>query len=171
MSLYPHNFGSIRSLSGWNTNSGHVSRVSNEMADAISVIGTASEALALTQVLYKYISGVAEAPKQARDLLGEVVAIGEVLRALRERLSEAHERGDGGFDQTSVLFVHLNGCKGILEKLQKKLAPLASSGKWKVKNLWPAMKWPLEKEDMIQDVEALHRYAQIFHFAVNLDGL
>jgi len=74
------------------------------------------------------------------------------------------------YNRTSVLFFAVNGCQARLKEVYDILDPLVSA-RSRMQRLWVRLKWPQEKEGAADIVLALHRYAQIFHFAVDLDGL
>jgi hypothetical protein len=140
------------------------------MADPATVIGTLSAAVALAQTCAGYISKFKNAHKDASDLLTEVVAVGYVLNSLRAYLAEqAGKTGKSLYTQTSVLFIALDGCQTRLKEIKDVVEPLAV--KKHPRGFWSRLKWPMERDDARDAVIALHRYAQIFHFAVNLDGL
>jgi hypothetical protein len=73
------------------------------------------------------------------------------------------------FDRTSVLFFAADGCKKRLEEIDDILSPLVSGSK--TSRFLKRLRWPLDEDDTMQEVEALHRYAQLFEFALNIDGL
>ena len=141
-----------------------------DMADPATVIGTLSATVALAQTCAGYISKFKNVHKDASDLLTEVVAVGYVLNSLRAYLAEqAGKTGKSPYTQTSVLFIALNGCQMRLKEIKDVVEPLA--GRKRLRGFWSRLKWPMERDDVRDAVIALHRYAQIFHFAVNLDGL
>ena len=141
------------------------------MSDPATVIGTLSAAISLAQTCAEYISKFKDAPKHAADLLTEVVAVGYVLSGLRAHLVEqAGKMAKSPYTRTSVLFFALNGCHKRLKEITDIVEPLVLRNN-RLRAIWSRLKWPMERDDAHDAVIALHRYAQIFHFAVNLDGL
>jgi hypothetical protein len=142
------------------------------MSDPATVIGTLSAAVALAQTCAKYISRFKSAHKDAADLLAEVVAVGHVLSGLQAHLVEQEGTTDRSlYMQSSVLFVALNDCQKRLAKIKNDVEPEVLKNKRLLARFWWRLKWPMEQVDAHQAVIALHRYAHLFHFAVNLDGL
>ncbi len=139
------------------------------MADPLAILGAISASVDLAERILKYFSEFRNAPRHAADLVGEVVAVGHVLGMLRSRLQGENAVGNA-YNRTSVLFFAVNGCQTRLKEVHDILEPLLSAQPGIFK-LWHRLKWPLEQDDVVEIVLSLHRYAQIFHFAVNLDGL
>jgi hypothetical protein len=73
------------------------------------------------------------------------------------------------FDRTPVPFFAADGCKKRLEEIDDILSPLVF--KSKTSCFSKRLRWPLDKDDTMQEVEALYHYAQLFEFALNIDGL
>ena len=138
------------------------------MVDPTSIVGLVSALASLADRIYHYTSSFKNAPKCAVDLGAEVAAVGHVLAMLRDHLQLENTRGRA-FDRTSVLFFAADGCNKRLQEIDDILSPLVSGGK--VSRFLSRLKWPLDEGDTIQEVEALHRYAQLFEFALNIDGL
>jgi hypothetical protein len=136
------------------------------MADPASIIGTVSAIISLAQICADYTSKFKDAHKDAMDLLTEVIAIAHVLSSLKDLFVEQRVAAA----RTSVLFFALNGCQERLHEIKAVVEPLVRRKKG-LQGLWSRLKWPMERDDARDAVVALHRYTQIFHFAVNLDGL
>lgn len=139
------------------------------MAEPTSIIGVLSASAHLAEKIYVYFSAFKDAPRHAAELVAEVVVVGHVLGTLHTHLQQDGANGSNSFARTSVLFFAVNGCKKRLEEIHSVLKPLVSEKT--ILKFWSRLKWPLEKNDTIDAVAALHRYAQIFHFAASLDGL
>lgn len=135
------------------------------MADPLSILGAISASVSLAEKVGSYLSRLRDAPEQARALLSEVIETGELLRMLRSRLETDHGHGNDALLETSILFFAVNGCRGKLEEIDRILSPLASGSSR------ARLMWPFRRSDANEVVESLHRYVQIFHFAVHLDGL
>ena len=139
------------------------------MSDPVSgIIGVVSASISLVDSIYKYTSSFKGAPKRAAELAAEVTTIGEVLRMLRDHLTRENAKSNA-FERTSVLFFAANGCNQRLQQIHDTLSRLTSGGG--LSRFLRRLKWPLDENDTVQAVAALHRYAQIFEFAFNLDGL
>ncbi|KAF4624343.1 hypothetical protein G7Y89_g13827 [Cudoniella acicularis] len=153
----------------------HLLHSSNDaVSDPATVIGTLSAVVALAQTCADYISKFKDAHKDALDLLAEVIAVGHVLQSLRAHLAEQAEQagktGKNPYTRTSVLFIALNGCQKRLREIKDVVEPLVLRNN-RLRVFLSRLKWPMKREDAHDAVVALHRYAQIFHFAVHLDGL
>jgi len=136
-----------------------------KMADPASVIGILGVCLQVSKEIVKYSQDFKNAPRDAAELITEVVAIQHVLEPLRTHLKKASLRGNT-FERTSVLFFAVNGCRKRLEDIHQVLNGFVSNNK-----IWNRLVWPFERTETKDAVLALHRFAQIFHFALNLDGL
>jgi hypothetical protein len=139
------------------------------MAEPLSLLGTLSASLHLAEKIFQYYVKFEDAPRHAQELVGEVRAVGHVMGMLRSHLEGEIERGNNAFDRTSVLFFAADGCGKQLEDVHDVLMPLLSNHSFR--RFWNRLRWPLESEDAFNAIKSLHRYAQIFHFAVNLDGM
>jgi len=139
------------------------------MAEPLGVLGAVSASVDLADRILKYFRGFRDAPRHAADLVGEVVAVGHVMGTLRARLQTANAAGNT-YDRTSVLFFAVNGCQTRLQEVSDLLQPVLSDQSG-LRKFWNRLKWPLEKDQAVEIILALHRYAQILHFAAELDGL
>ncbi|KAK0641814.1 hypothetical protein B0T16DRAFT_461843 [Cercophora newfieldiana] len=139
------------------------------MAEAVSILGVISASVHLTEKIVELSSRVKNAPKEALELLSEVMSIGHSIRSLRTHLQREEARGNNAFAQTSVLFFAINGCHGQLEALHKTLDAVSSASGFA--RFWHRLEWPFERRDALDAVKSLHRYAQIFHFAVSMDAI
>ncbi|KAK5064961.1 hypothetical protein LTR84_000796 [Exophiala bonariae] len=138
------------------------------MADFAAVIGILGVCIQLTEGIVKYATAFKHANTQAQALVTEVASVDHVLGALRKHLEQEHRKGQTVFEQTSVLFFAVDGCRDRLQEIHKALQPLAASSM--VQRLWGRATWPFEKAGTTEAVIALHRFAQIFHFAMSLEG-
>jgi len=136
------------------------------------VIGAISASLHLAQTIITYFSGVHDAPRHAADLKGELEAVSQVLGFLRDFLhGRSQAGGNTRFDRTCVLFSAATGCERRLKAVDATLAPLLAPGVDPVTRLWRRATWPLAREETMESVRAIHRYAQVFHFATTVEGL
>jgi hypothetical protein len=138
------------------------------MADPASLIGLVAAAVSLSKKVYGYTDSFKRSTKCVANLAAETTAIGNALDMLRKHL-EDNATGDLAMERTSALFSAAEGCKTLLQKIEETLAPLVSGSKRS--RLFRRLKWPLDEKDIIHEVEALHRYTQLFSFALTIDGL
>jgi hypothetical protein len=115
--------------------------------------------------IVKYFTYFRHAPKDGEELVAEVVAIEHVLETLRTHLHEA----SSSFERTSVLFFAVNGCRKRLEAIHDTLRNLISNRP--VLRFWERLVWPFERSETKDAVHALHRFTQIFNFALTLEGM
>jgi hypothetical protein len=139
------------------------------MAEPTSILGAISASLHLTEKILEYSSSLRHAPQEAADLMTEVISIGHSIRSLRAYLEGENARGSNTFARTSVLFFAVNGCHSQLQAVHDTLDSVVSSKGFT--RFWRRLEWPFQKKDVLSAVKALHRYAQIFHFAVNMDAM
>lgn len=139
------------------------------MADlGCAIVGLVSASVSLADRIYGYVSSCKHASEAAQDVAAQVSSVGKVLCMLRTHLERENSLGNS-FDRTSVLFFAVDGCNQQLEKIHKRIAPYISGSRGS--QLIQSIKWPLDKDDISEAVGALRGYTQIFHFAVNLDGM
>ena len=138
------------------------------MADPASVIGILGVCMQFAKEIVKYSTHFKNAPKDAKELVAEVAAIGVVLDDLRTYIQE-QSVGRNSFSRTSVLFFAVDGCRQQLEDIHGKLGKLASHNR--VVKLVERTLWPFDKKETKDAILALNRFAQIFHVALTLDGL
>jgi hypothetical protein len=139
------------------------------MAEPTAILGAISASVHLTENILEYFSSFRQAPQEAADLMAEVISIGHLSHSLRAHLERENARGSNVFARTSVLFFAVNGCHSQLQAVHDTLASVISSKKFT--RLWRRLEWPLKKKDALVAIKALHRYAQIFHFTVNMDAM
>lgn len=144
-----------------------VARPSPTMAEPASLIGAISASLHLVKEIANYFNSFHDAPKHAADLSEELVAVSHVLGMLRKALEE--RTANVRFDRTSVLFFAASGCRRRLQAVHDALAPLFAANH--VLRLFRRITWPFSREETLEDVQAIHRFAQVFHFATTVEGL
>jgi hypothetical protein len=138
------------------------------MADFAAIIGTLGVCIQLAKGIVSYSASFKRSTEVAQALGTEVAALDYVLCALRKHLEQEDGRGTNIFEQTSVLFFAVNGCQRQLQEIHDTLQPLVSGSM--MQRIWGRTTWPFEKAETTEAVLALHRFAQIFHFALSLDG-
>ena len=131
------------------------------------VIGAVSASLHLTKELIRYCRSFKSASADAVNLAQEVAAIAQVLQALRQSLQNPPPGVSFQRTSTSSLLSSVQDCQRRMKDLENTLAPHVST----LGKLFKRAKWPLEHRETMENVEALHRFIQIFHFATTLDGL
>ncbi len=131
------------------------------------VIGAVSASLHLTKELMKYCQSFKSASADAANLAQEVAAIAQVLQALRQSLQNPPPGVSFQQTSSSSLLSSVQDCQRRMKNLENSLAPHVS----RLGKLFKRAKWPLEQQETLENVEALHRFIQIFHFATTLDGL
>ena len=129
------------------------------------ILGAVSASIHLTEKVTKYCRSFKSASADAGKLADELAAVDQVLQTLQQLM----QRPPPGlvFKQTSSLLPSIQQCERRMRVLEANLAPHAS----KLGRLLKRAKWPLDHQETLATVEALHRCVQIFHFATTLDGL
>ena len=130
-------------------------------------IGAVSASLHLTKEVIRYCQSFKSASAGAASLAQEVAAIAQVLQALRQSLQNPPPGISFQQTSSSSLLSSLQDCQRRMQDLEDSLAPHVS----RLGRLFKRAKWPLEHQETMENVEALHRFIQIFHFATTLDGL
>jgi hypothetical protein len=143
------------------------------MGEPVSaIIGLVSAAVSLADRIYSFTSKVKNAPDVAREISDEIAITREALGMLSAHLRQHNAMSDA-FDKTTVLFSAVNGCNRQLQRIDRKISRLVSqdgSGGG-LPSLVNRAKWALEKDDVMEMMQALRGYVHVFHFAVNLDGM
>lgn len=122
-----------------------------------SVAGLLSLAIEVTKTLKTFISDVKAAPQEAKDLNLEISLISTVLERLVDVLRSDDTEGTT-FDQQCLLYSVITACQSSITNLYKKLSKLRSCDKLTERLAW--MKWPFQKDECQQSIQALHRYTQ-----------
>lgn len=138
------------------------------MSDPISITGLVISALGVAQWIFDYTSSCIDAPDHIRDLSVQVKLTGEALDMLRKHLKSPKSQAIS-LERTSVLFAVAGGCYDLLGRLQK-LLPSSRPTK-KGHKIMQRLLWHLEKGDAENAILSLRIYVQIFHLALDLDGL
>jgi hypothetical protein len=135
------------------------------------LIGAISASLHLAQNIVTYFNGFHNAPRHAAELKEELEIVSQVLGLLHEfLLGRSQASSSVRFDRTCVLFSAASGCQRSLRAVDDALAPLVRNTN-RVARLWRRVTWPLAREETMESVRAIHRYAQVFHFATTVEGL
>ncbi len=134
----------------------------------MSILGMVAAAAKTAHLIYEYSSAVKHAPAEARELSEELLAVANVLGMLRAHLEQENSKGHA-FDRTSVIFSAVDGCNRRLQDISSALSTVPARSK--LSRFISRLKWPMNRQDTVDAITALHRYLQIFHFAVSIDGL
>ena len=137
------------------------------VAAASAIAGLVSLALEVTAIIHQYTSSVENAPQHVLELVEEVTALSHVLNTLEIFVREEDMKGKG-FEQTSVLCSSLHGCRSRMETLKLRLQKI--HGSKQLLRVIKLLKWPLGETETMAAIEALHRYAEIFHMSLDIDG-
>lgn len=131
---------------------------------ATGIAGLISLALEVTQITCQYVNGVRNAAKEINHLLAELSALVNVLRRLYCFLQDSRIN-KSNFNHTSVLFLTHRACDEQLQALRSSLLK-RSNGHRMIKSLT----WPFVKREHQETVLAIHRWVQIFQFALTING-
>ena len=131
-----------------------------------SVAGLLSLTIELTKIVSEYCRGVANAPRNASDLLNELASLHDVLRRLGDFL-EHHRATSVGFDSSSALLETSAVCRNRLLELLERFQKVKAK---KLSLILQRLIWPLEEKETTRVVEALHRWTQTFSLSLTIDG-
>jgi hypothetical protein len=134
------------------------------MADPFSIIGLMGIAFSLTKVIADYASGVKNAPKEVEELSRELLNLQNVF----EELADLVEDEKDNFAEVSALYNAAGDYVLKLGTLRVKLDKARNRNG--SRRVFARLKWPLdasENQTMLQD---LHRYTQLFQYALTVKG-
>ena len=135
---------------------------------AASITGIVGFAGTAGSLIHTYISSVKHASVDAQALEAEVTVLKFTLGKFGSFLHN-QRWPNRELDESTVLFQTLNGCTDQILSLLHKLRKLHK--KHGISRIFQTLKWPLEKEDTMKEIETLHRYTQTFHFLLSIEGL
>ena len=118
----------------------------------------------VTQITHHYLHDVQNAANEINQLLVELAALAEVLPRLHLFLQE-DEAAQGDFDPASVLVLAYQACEEQLHNVESKLAKKSNSRK-----TMKSLTWPFVGKEHRETISCIHRWVQIFHFALTVDG-
>ena len=139
------------------------------MVDPTSIVGVLGVCVQLAKEIIRYSTSFKHAPEHATNLVAEVAAVDHVLSTLHTHLEKENVKGRSTFARTSVLYFAVNGCQKRLKDIHDTIQSLVSRNKYR--KFWGRLTWPFEKSETMDAMFALHRFVQIFHFSLSLDGL
>lgn len=145
------------------------------MAEPVTaIVGLVSAAVSLADRIHSFTSKVRNAPDVARDLSYEITITKEALDMLGAHLRENNAVTDS-YDRATVLYCAVDGCNRQLQRIEAKISGLLPAGGGSSRGGLPSLinraKWALDKDDVMEMMQALRGYVHVFHFAVNLDGM
>lgn len=133
--------------------------------DAASAIaGLISLTIQVSGTITNYVTAVKDHSKNVKDLQDELELLSIVLGRLGDFIRKESSNGRS-FDEDSVLVKALSDCKRRIERIGDKLRP---SDGGKLGRALDRLKWPFEQKDVLQLIENLRRYVQIFEFAITV---
>ncbi|KAK3319748.1 ankyrin repeat-containing domain protein [Cercophora scortea] len=132
-----------------------------------SVAGLISLSLQVTQILSEYASSVKNAAEESSQLSNELGALTSALEALDRFLATPSAQAKP-FNNTSALLSASHSCRSHLDSLKSTLEKFM--GATEGKKWYRRLAWPLKKEEQTHAVNTIHRFTQIFHFSISVDG-
>lgn len=135
--------------------------------DPLSFTTGLVDLIGLTAQIVQYVEAVEGAPKAAKELQAEIVALGHVLEQLVKFLRNEAAKGNS-FDETSILCSARNACQDHLHHIEKRLTAVYEGGKFS--RSMQRIKWPFAENEIQQSLEALHRCTQAFQFSLTIEG-
>jgi len=135
-----------------------------------SIISIAIQLATVTNDFTRYMKEAFSGPQQ---LLEELRALSAVVEQLQDAL-RSQDYGPN-FTKTSTLCAASRGCearlRAILQKLEKRsYAGTTRKGAGKLSHVLQQIKWPMEAKETREAAEDIHRYAQVFVFALTVEG-
>jgi hypothetical protein len=139
---------------------------------ATGVVSVISLVVQLAHVVNDFTTHVKDASSGPTRLIDELKALSAVLEQLQQLL-ESHA-SSLTFSKTSVLYKANSGCEARLRKLLEKLhkgRKLGIDGKIHgLSGIKQRLTWPLAIRETQEAVQDIHRYAQVFMFALTVEG-
>lgn len=147
------------------------------MAEAIGlasgIVGLATVAVQVTEISYRYYTGVKGAPTEIKELLDELNSLSQVLNALQDVAKKnPHSTALRKLCESNVNGVNgpLLQCLNMLNDLKTKLERSKSEqGRWR--RFLHRLKWPLIQGDTQQYISRIQRQRSLFTTALNIDHL
>jgi len=131
---------------------------------AASITALIGFGLGCAKTIHNLVRSVAHAPSSARQLAEELELLGTVLDEL-VRFLRSEKAAGRVFHQHDLLVASKASCEARVAKLQEKL------GRVKKSSLTGVLKWPLNEDEVSQEMAAIHQYVLVFQFSVTIDGL
>ena len=118
----------------------------------------------VTQITRHYLHDVQNAAKDINELLAELAALADVLPRLHQFL-QVNGTTQRDFSQASVLVLAYQACEEQIQNIKSKLAKMSNSRK-----IMKSLTWPFVGKEHRETISCIHRWVQIFHFALTIDG-
>jgi hypothetical protein len=138
--------------------------------DPLSVAASVAGLLSLTIQLIQISTSIATDAKaaQAYDFIAELNALADVFKRLGAFLNDQSQTGVS-FTQVSVLVATNTRCEHKLKELLQKLQRMVLQTN-KIKRALDSVLWPLSKKEHNETIGDIHRYTDLFHFALTIEG-
>lgn len=118
----------------------------------------------VVQITHHYFQGVRNAAEDIRELLAELATLNDVLPRLHQFL-QVDKTTQSGFSQESVLVLAYQACKERLQMIESKLSKKSNNRK-----IIKSLAWPFVGKEHREIISSIHRWVQIFQFALTIDG-
>lgn len=132
-----------------------------------SIIAVVQVAGAVAKLCGGYIADVKDAPGDIARLQHQTATLGDVIRQLADFSDSKKTQSVSLSIQVMDSIRH---CRDDLEKLHDKLQP-KTRHKAMSQFGWRALKWPLSKNDVNEEMRRLESYLHIFNAALQLDHM
>lgn len=133
------------------------------------VAGLLSLTIQTQQIVSKYAASIKQSFAEAKEVATELTALAAALEQLG-RFIKKQGQSSGSFADSSVLFTTVKTCHKRLDSLQSTLEKFEAATESRSKRWKRSIKWPLEKEEHRQTIDAIHKCVAIFQFSLSLDG-
>lgn len=136
--------------------------------DPLSISASIAGLMTLTSTVISHLSDVRNGPKELQRIRSEVFSMLGILMMLQDQMNESGQ-ADPFSSSLRSLFVP-NGpfqqLRKALENLSSKLAPVAG-----LKKVGEAMKWPIEKKEILEIMNIIERQKAVFILARQNDHI
>lgn len=135
----------------------------------IAVVQTVGTVISLG---YQYISSVKQAPKDVRELLGELGSLDGVLDTLQDYIMANPQ--SLALEKLNVPDGPLSGCLKELNGLHSRLKGTKLADPKSAKDgttILERFKWPLKDKETAQVIQRLERYKSLFMFSLTADHM
>lgn len=134
------------------------------MAEVLALISSIGAVIQLTgqvaSLSWGYVGKVKGAPKNIRDLAGEISGLSQVLGVILDRVEKSSEQ---------TVFVLLNTpLQTLTVELNKILAKLVQRDGFG--KLIDRLKWPLKESEMLQYMSQIERHKALLSLALTADN-
>lgn len=134
--------------------------------DPVSIVGLAASTAQLAGLakdtftaIFKYVGEVKDAPKHARDLRNELLAVCDLVDSLDNALNVSSTTSS--FNPPASLASAIAEFRGILETIKDRITEVKTRG---VRRLT----WPFTKGQTEKHLTRIGRYKETFNMALNI---